>query len=137
MQNRTIDRVLLDVKLDTNSPQVSVKFELRDDGGSAIYARRILVSTNWATASLSRSDFSSGDVAAFDWTKVKFLSVIVQRRNVGDGVDNPESAAILVDNLRLVDDDGLYPDLSSVTNQSDGSLRPEYSRAFLELYRRA
>ena len=134
MQNRTIDRVLLEARLEAGSPQVSVKLELRDAGGLTIYARRLLTTTNWVTVSLIRADFSRGDVAAFDWTKVKFFSAIVERRHVVDEVDNPVSSAFLLDNVRLADDDGLYPNLAAIA-ALDGSLRPEFARAFLDLVR--
>jgi len=135
MPDRSIERLCLDWKLDKDSPSVSIKFELCDSGDLKIYARRVLKSRAWSTLDLKRAAFSGDSPASFNWTQVKFFSVIVERYHEEDKVDNPVSAAFLLDNLRLVDDDGLYPDLSTVLPPADKSLRPEYARAFLDLVR--
>lgn len=135
MQNRSIERLLMDVRLDKSSPSVLVKLELSDSAGRTIYTRRNLTGKTWSTLNLKRSDFSLGNPGSFDWTQVEVFSVIVERYHGAEGVDNPLSAAFFLDNLRLVDDDGPYPDLSAIANPVDKSLRPEYARAFLDLVR--
>ena len=51
--------------------------------------------------------FSSGDIGNFDWHSVSILSLLVEPGS------NPGAGAFLVDNLRLVDTRGSYPDLDA------------------------
>lgn len=135
--DRTIDTLVFDVRLVTNGQPVLVKIELQDESGFDIFCRRQVAGTGWQTISVPRSAFTRSVVghdnpAGFRWDQVTLLSLLVERLHVGDGVLNPVAGGLLIDNLRLVDEDGLYPDLSAARDPVSGSLLPQFRRAFLE-----
>ena len=140
MAGRSIDQVCFDVRLDSGSPEVVLKIELQDESGHDVFTRRRLSSEDWATGKLARKDFDNsvaglGNVTGFDWTAVSVLSLIVERYHAADHIDNPVEGAFLVDNIRLVDEDGSYPDLEPLSSTTDGILDPAFRQAFLDLVR--
>jgi hypothetical protein len=76
----------------------------------------------------------NGSPAKFDWTKVSVFALTVERTNIVEGVANPVSGRFLIDNLSLVDQDGLYPDLTQVSD-AQGGLDPAYKNGFLDWVR--
>lgn len=136
---RSIDRVAFDARLADGSAALTVKVELKDTQGRDVFARVIRSSANWGTVSLPRSSFSRstmGDTEPFRWDRVRTLSVIVERNHEADSVRNPDSGGLLVDNVRLLDADGSYPDLAAARDSATGGLKPAYRDAFLDHVRK-
>ena len=142
LKGRAVEEIAFDVRL-LSADNITLKIELQDETGHDVFARRTIGDTGslWQTISLAvpsgfdNSVAGGGSTAAFNWNQVSVFSLIIERVNIGDGISNPDSGAFLVDNLRLVDADGEYPDLSSVELNGDGSLSPLNEAAFLDLVR--
>ena len=132
--NRSVDELKLDVKLNSAGP-VIVKVELKDEGGFDVFTRVTISGAMWTTWALALpGDFrdsvqGNGNPGAFDWHRVSLLSFIVEQANTAAGVTNPTSAEFLIDNVALVDSDGVYPDLDAARQSSNAAA---YTRAFLE-----
>lgn len=140
--DQDIESLRFDVRLESLE-DVVLKIELKDENGGDVFTRRTLTPTGgaWQTQTLATpSDFTesvSGSPGLFDWGRVSLLSLIVERRNVAAGIQNPDSGHLLLDNLTLVDVDGVYPDLDSPDLVTpDGGLEPEYADSFLDYVRR-
>lgn len=146
--DRSVDQLKFDVRLLSAEP-IDLKIELTEEKDDPldmeevprrVYARRAIDSNEWQTISLTlpnESDlghFTGGDIGSFSPRRVSLLSLIVERLHVGDDVENPDTGTFLVDNVRLIDTDGDYPDLDAI-QAVDGSLLPEYEDAFLDLVR--
>lgn len=137
---RSLEQIAFEIRLDGDTAPVMLKIELKDESGFDIFTRRQVNSTSWQTIVISRAQFNRtlrGDdtgqtVEAFDWSKVSIMSLIVERFHKADGVDNPNDGVLLIDNIRLVDSDGEYPDLAAAADPEDGTLLPQYEEAFLE-----
>ncbi len=139
MSNRSIDRVAFEARLAAGSSGVVMKVELSDEAGFDIFGRVALTSTVWQTYELVRADFNqsvqgNNNTAPFDWSRVNILSLLVEHTNSADHISNPETATVLIDNVRLLDRDGLYPNLDAVTNIG-GGLNPGFARPFLDYMR--
>jgi len=145
---RSVEQLRFDVRQVSDSGQpVTLKIELRDEpdaehpNGFDVFTRYTLGGDDWQTVTLSlpssftRSVEGNGNTSAFDWGKVSRFSLIVERRNVADGVANPDSGGFLVDNLDLVDTDGQYPDLAAMQDQATGGLDPSHEKDFLNYVR--
>ena len=146
--DRSVDQLKFDVRLLSAEP-IDLKIELTEEKDDPldmeevprrVYARRAIDSNEWQTISLTlpnESDlghFTGGDTGSFSPHRVSLLSLIVERLHIGDGVENPDTGTFLVDNLKLIDTDGDYPDLDAI-QAVDGTLLPEYEDAFLDLVR--
>lgn len=140
MANRTIELVALDLRLDRGSPAVVIKVELKDENNFDVFARVFISRETWGSVFLARRDFNDsvagkGRTSKFDWNRVSVLSIIVERTNKAAKVKNPDIGAFLVDNIRLIDSNGKYPDLTAIFDPTDNRLRPEFKEAFLDLVR--
>lgn len=135
-KNRSIDSLAFHACLAKDSPPLTLRVELKDDDGRTIFTRRDLESPSWASLTFGRASFSRGDTGTFRWDRVKLLSLIVERNHVGDLVHNPTRGAFLVDNIRLIDADGSYPDLQAMRDPQTGGLRADCRYAFLDYLRR-
>lgn len=138
--DRSIDAVLVSLALQTGSPPVTVKIELRDENNYDIFARIGVASEGMLAWPLERAAFSgsvtgNGTTAGFRWNRVSQLTLMVEKHHAVDNVTNPDVCGILVDDIALVDLDGVYPDLSAAAGP-DGELRPRYTKAFLDHVRR-
>jgi hypothetical protein len=146
--DRSVDQLEFDVRLLSAEP-IDLKIELTEEKDDPldmeeiphrVYARRPIDSNGWQTISLTLpnesdlGDFTRGDIGSFSPRRVSLLSLIVERLHIGDDVENPDTGTFLVDNVRLIDTDGDYPDLDAI-QAVDGSLLPEYEDAFLDLVR--
>ena len=137
--NRSVEQLQFDVRLESAS-DVTVKIELRDENGFDVFTRRTFTNTggNWQTISLSLpADFHNsvqggGDPGAFNWREVSTFALIVERNNISAGIANPDTGQFLVDNLRLVDSDGQYPDLAVIRDPVSGELIHLYEAGFLD-----
>lgn len=128
-RGRRLDELRFDVRLKSANP-ITLRIELKDEKESVVFTRHEVSSQAWQTVSVALpSGFTQGDVGWFDWRQVSLLSLVVERRHVGDGVANPTVGELLVDNLALVDHNGLYPDLDAARG------RPEFTKSFLEYVR--
>ena len=137
-QGRSIESVVFDVRLADRSSAVTVKVELKDEQGIDAFTRLPITSTDWTTIVIPRNQFT-GRLAAqnlgnFDWHQVSILSLLVEHQNVADQVSNPLAGGFLVDNLRLRDADGVYPNLDAAA-AADGKLALQYRDAFLDYVR--
>jgi len=140
--DRSLEELRFDARLQS-SEDVSLKIELRDEDDFDVFTRRTITNggTQWQDFTLSLpADFDDsvageGNTAPFDWQRVSLLAIIVERKNIGAGVDNPTTGEFLIDNLELVDSNGEYPDLELIRDPGDGGLLPEYRDAFLDLVR--
>jgi hypothetical protein len=98
-----------------------------------VYTHRTISNQGWHTLSLTlpnaadMGDFTQGDTEQFNPRLVSLLAFIVE------GTRNPGRGAFLLDNIRLLDTDGEYPHLEAM--QGGGTLRPEYTQAFLDFVR--
>ena len=136
---RSIETVAFDTRLQAGSAPVIAKVELKDENGWDVFTRITNATTAWTTVSLPRGAFTrstTGDVGPFRWDRVSLLSLMVEWNHVADGVYNPTNGGYLVDNIRLADADGLYPNLSAARDPAGGVLRPEYRDAFLDYLRK-
>ena len=136
---RSIDAVAFDTCLQSGSAALTVKVELKDMYGWDVFARVLLTSADWGTATLPRGYFShstKGTTAPFRWDKVRTMAVIVERNHDADGIHNPVGGGFLVDNIRLADTDGSYPDLTAARDPAAGGLLPAYRDAFLDHIRK-
>lgn len=141
LPDRSVEELQFDVRLES-SEDVTLKIELRDEDDFDVFTRHTITDTGgaWQPISLVVPDSftdsveGAGNTAPFDWNQVSVFSLIVERANLGAGVDNPTAGEFLVDNLALVDTDGEYPDLESVED-TGGDILPEYRDAFLDLVR--
>lgn len=142
LSNRSVEQLQFDVRLESQS-DITLKLELRDENGFDVFTRRTLTNSgaNWQTvtldlpASFTDSVEGMGDPSAFDWRKVSLFSIIIERNNVGAGVHNPDTGRFLVDNLRLVDNDGEYANLDAITDPNSGELIHFYEDAYLDYVR--
>lgn len=141
--DRSVEQLQFDVRLGLQpAPPLVVKIELTEEQHDPhdrremprrVYTRRVIASGAWHTTTLrlpnasDMGDFTEGDTASFNPRRVSLLAFIVE------GDRNPDRGTFLVDNIRLIDTDGDYPDFEAM--QAHGSLRPEYSEAFLDLVR--
>jgi len=140
--DRSLEELQFDGRLES-SEDVTLKIELRDEEDFDVFTRRTITNggSQWQSIILSLpADFDdsvagNGNTAPFDWRRVSVLSFIVERKNVGAGVNNPITGEFLIDNLALTDSDGEYPDLELIRDPGNGSLLPEYRDAFLDLVR--
>ena len=141
LADRRIDRMQLNTKL--LSPQnVTVKIQLQDEAGFDVFTRRTLnAGADWETLSIAvpdgfdRSLAGHGDPAGFDWRRVSVCAVIVERENVGDGIVNPDTGRFLMDNLKLIDAGGAYPDVEAAADLAGLGLNPYFEESFLNLVR--
>lgn len=141
LENRSIEALRFDIRLVTTTA-IKLKIELKDEAGFDVYTRRRIVPNGgaWQTVSLrvpqdfTQSITGRGNPAGFDWTKASTLALSVERTNVAEGVSNPVSGRFLIDNLALVDRDGLYPDLSRIATGT-GQLDLGDRDAFLDWVR--
>jgi hypothetical protein len=140
---RSIEQLQFDVRLVSPSDQpLVVTIELteenmhphdRQERLHRIYTRRVIKHGDWQTLSLTlprasdMGDFTQGDTGLFDPHRVSELAFIVASDN------NPRRGAFLLDNIRLLDADGVYPDLEAI--HTHGALRPEDNQAFVDLVR--
>ncbi len=146
--DRSVDQLKFDVRLLSAEP-IDLKIELTEEKDDPldmeeiprrVYARRAVDTDEWQTISLTLpgesgvGDFTGGDTGSFNPHRVSLLSLIVERLHIGDGVENPDTGTFLVDNMRLIDTDGDYPNLDAI-EAVDGTLLPEYEDAFLDLVR--
>ncbi len=124
LQGRSIEAIAFDARLETGSSPFTIKVEIKDEHGQDVFTRTNIDSTNWTPISIPRSGF--GDAVSggtFDWNEVSGLSIVVERENVGDGISNPETGTLIIDNVRLLDTDGTYPDFD-LAKDPDGGLLP-------------
>jgi len=139
--DRSVEALQFDVLLQSAEP-VTLKIELNDEHGMDVFARRTIDPATpvpaWETISLSiPSAFSdsvagAGDPSGFDWRQVSTFAIIVERVNVGAGIENPDAGKFLIDNLELVDTNGQYPDLDQIQDPVSLGLLPQYEDAFLD-----
>ena len=128
LAGRSVDRLAFDYSVTTGGP-VTVKIELKDENGFDVFVRRTLSGTAAQAATIAipngftDSVAGGGSTSGFDWTRVSVLSVIVERANVGAGVNNPTAGRFTLDNIRLIDDDGAYPDLAAAADAGGGLRR--------------
>jgi hypothetical protein len=135
LPDRSVDLLQFDMRLVAGG-LVKLKIELKDENGSFVFARREITGTEWQTHSLALpNDFDrfTGN-QPFDWRRVSVLSFIVERVNVADNVVNPTTGSFRIDNVRLQDSDGAYPDFNAAQD-SAGGLAPQFTNAFLDLVR--
>ena len=132
LTNRSVERIAFDARLVTGTTPVNIKVELQDGNGARRYAYVTLSSSNWTSFSLTRSEFANVS-GAFLWSKVRTFSLVIERAG---HVNNPISGTLLVDNIRLVDTDGIYPDLAAAKDPATGKLQPQYRDAFLDHVRK-
>ncbi len=140
-QDRSIDQLAFDIQLQPGSLPVKLKIELRDENNFDVFTRILVPDGSWQTAELARNAFSmsvtgNNNTTPFLWDKVSTLSLVAERFHAADNVDNPNQCGIMLDNIRLVDMDGLYPDLESARDPISGGLKPEYKDAFLDHIRK-
>jgi len=130
LENRSIEQIKFDVKHALSAPLV-IKLELKDEAGRIVSATRSTPATGsgWSTVTLNLpGDFSGA--AGFDWRQIDHVVFVVE-----DSLNAP-NWTFLLDNVRLVDVDGAYPDFAAMTNPGDGSLLPQYTDGFLDHIRR-
>lgn len=134
--DRSVDRLEFDARLMAGGP-LQLKVELKDENGLFAFTRRELTGADWQTISLTLPNdfdhFSSSQ--PFDWRRVSVLSFIVERVNVGDNIVNPTTGSFRIDNIRLRDIDGEYPNLDAARDPVSGGLSPQFTDAFLDLVR--
>lgn len=135
--DHSVEQLSFEGRLKTGSGNVNVKVELKDESGFDVFGRQTFSSETWTNFTMSRANFTNsvagaGNPAGFNWTEVTSLSFIVERVNVGDGVANPDTGGFVIDELRLVDSNGSYPDLAAA-DDGFGGLQPQYQDAFLDL----
>lgn len=140
---RSVEQLQVDVRLVSPSEQsLVVTIELteekthphdQEEVPRRVYARRTISNRAWHTLALmlpnaaDMGDFTQGDTEQFNPRRVSLLSFLIEADR------NPERGALRLDNIRLLDTDGEYPNLEAI--QADGNLRPEYTQAFLDLVR--
>ena len=135
LQDRSVESVAFDARLADGSASVIVKIELKDESGNDVFTRITLDSTTWTPITLARNSFNqSVSGQPFDWNRVSVFSIIVERNNIADGISNPDVSSFLIDNLRLIDNDGEYADLEQF-DDVNGNLLPEYEVTFLDQVR--
>ncbi|MBI3467437.1 MAG: hypothetical protein HY000_30885 [Planctomycetes bacterium] len=142
--SRSVDRVEFDVKLASMSAPLTLKIELKDESGFDVFSRVQVSSSGWTTVSLPRTAFSSsqaghGDTAPFNWRRVSVLALLVERKIFDPATDaqigtNPVTGRLHIDDLRLTDLDGQYPNLAAI-KRADGSINHPYKTAFLAYVR--
>lgn len=139
----SVEDLRLDLRLES-ATNVVLKIELKDENGFDVFTRRTLSSNGgWQTFMLRMpGDFDDsatgqGDLSGFDWRRVSLLTLLVERRNVAGGIENPDTGRFLVDNVALIDVDGQYPDLDAdELLDSEGGLQEDFVDAFLAHVRR-
>jgi hypothetical protein len=124
---------------------VTLKIELKDEADFDAFARRQLTpgAGGWVTLSLplgpggafTDSVKGGGNPAAFDWTRVSALTLVIERQNLAAGVQNPDTGRLLIDNLVLADTDGASPDLAAIEDQPTHGVMSQFEDAFLDLVR--
>jgi len=133
-QNRSLDELWFDVRLDNTSASVNIKIELKDEAGRTVYARVQVANSAFQTIKLklNTSDFgfNRGQTSAFDWHHVTLVTFIVERVHGADQIQNPDRGAFLLNNLLFFDADGSYPDLEAARANPQ-----QYAQAFLEYIR--
>jgi hypothetical protein len=135
LPDRSVDLLKFDIRIITGSP-LNLKIELKDENDSFAFTRRTLTGSEWQTISLALpADFDhSSSTESFDWRRVSVLSFVVERLNPGDNVVNSTAGSFRLDNIRLVDVDGVYPDVDAARDPA-GALAPQFTHAFLDLVR--
>jgi hypothetical protein len=137
-ENRSVEMLQFDVRLESGQ-DVTLKVELKDENDVYVYTYRPVSSGDWTTISLSLpTDFtySAGPAGVdFNWGEISTFALIVEYKNDDHNIHNPQSGEFLLDNIRLIDDDGLYPDYEAISDPITDSLRPEYYDAFLDQVR--
>lgn len=135
----SIEQLQFQVRLESSEP-ITLKLELKDENDFDVFTRCTLTEPYWQTMTFSLpTDFDDsvkgyGDASDFNWEQVSVFSVIIERVNIGAGIQNPDTGSFLLDNLVFIDTDGSYPDLSSpqLVDPETGSLDLQYGDAFLE-----
>ncbi|MCY2990968.1 MAG: hypothetical protein NTY19_24295 [Planctomycetota bacterium] len=144
MSGRSIERMQFDVKLASSAP-VTLKIQLQDEAGFDVFTRRTINPAGgaWQTISVDvpggfdHSLAGQGNPAGFNWQRVSLCTLIVERENVGDNVVNPDTGHFLVDNLQLIDANGVYPDVAAAAAPTGLGLNPYFEESFLNLARGA
>ncbi|MCO6459339.1 MAG: hypothetical protein J5I93_28855 [Pirellulaceae bacterium] len=142
LAGRSLEQLAFDYQRISPEP-ITLKVELRDEAGWDVFTRRPLAgpAASWRTIVLDiPADFQDsisggGDPSAFNWRELSTLSVIIERNNVGAGIANPTSGQFLLDNLRLLDNDGQYPDLERIADPTAHAPHHLYEEGFLDLVR--
>jgi hypothetical protein len=132
---RTIETVAFDTRLEQGSASITLKVELKDENGWDVFARRTNSTTAWTDVTVLRSAFdrsTRGVIGPFSRDRVSTMSILVERNHDADDIRNPTSGAFRVANIRVLDEDGIYPDLGPAGDPATGALRPEYRDAFLD-----
>ncbi len=149
--DRSVEQLEFDIRLLSAEPDqpIDLRIELTEEKDNPldpdevprqVFTRREIAGNEWQPVSLAlpnesdSGDFTRGDVASFNPRRVSVLSLVVERFHDADKVDNPDTGSFLVDNIRLVDTDGSYPDLDAIEAE-EGGLQEEYTEAFLDLVR--
>ncbi|MCS7034943.1 MAG: hypothetical protein NZ561_13275, partial [Phycisphaerae bacterium] len=125
---RTIEQLKFDLRHSLPAPLV-IKLELKDEAGRIVSATRTVPHTGsgWTTVTLNLpADFTGPP--NFDYRRIDHLVFVVE-----DAFNSP-NWTFLLDNLRLVDIDGTYPDFAAMT-AGDGTLLPQYTPGFLDYLR--
>ncbi|MBV5308522.1 glucoamylase family protein [Chromatium okenii] len=143
MENRSVETIRFDMHL-LSMESITLKIELKDETGFDVFARVSVTNTKeWETVSLSLGstvDFNNsikgcGNVDAFDWTRISTFTIIIEQQNIEAKINNPDSGQFLIDNLMLVDEDGEYPDLSTIEDTTSHGISLGYEDAFLDWVR--
>ncbi len=135
---RSLEIVAFDARLAAGSPAIRIKVELKDEHGCDVYTRRDVTATNWVTLALDRSAFNQSirtNINLFRWDQVSQLAILVERNHDQEQVHNPTQGGLGLDNIRLLDQDGKYPNLPAARDAITGGVRPEYRDAFLDYVR--
>jgi hypothetical protein len=134
--DRSVEELQFDVKHDLSEPLI-IKIEINDQSARRVEALVEIPNTGglWSTAEVSFDNDFSG-ASDFNWNQVTTLVLVIE------GFRNPSNWELLVDNLRLVDTDGAYPDLNAISSPgenpddpTDDELLPQYTDAFLDYVR--
>lgn len=136
LDGRSIEAVAFDAKRSPASAALTVKVEFKDAAGRDVF-RRVQMPDDWTTIRLERSEFdssNSGVPALFDWKRVEMLSFLVEESVTGQ-VSNV-SGSFDLDDVRLVDLDGYYPDYAAAAAGPLQQIRPEYQSSFLDHIRK-
>ena len=130
----SIESLRLVLEPRTNQP-LTLRVEIQDGKYQTMFRRVVL----GAAGSPSPSTLTlpmSGFTGAVDLTAVKLVTIVIEERNVADGVSNPLSGEFLIDQIAFVDEDGPAFDAAAVAVLNDRSMVLVIARRDFEALRR-
>ena len=122
MDDRSVNKLRFDVKHEMQG-NLTIRVELKDASNGKLFEQDQFIPN-------TQGDWRTVEVALpQDLEPVQTLALVVE-----DSL-HPPGWSFLIDNIRFVDTDGVYPDLDAAASPLDKTLLPEYEDAFLDWVR--